>query len=94
MLVVKEMPCAFCAKCRAAYTSVSQLKCTRPGATRSKRCNGAITLALSGTDWEECPSCYATGRELGEECGHCGGTGWLFARKRRGSAELDLWAER
>jgi hypothetical protein len=51
-----------------------------------KRCKGVNSSALNTQDWEECPTCQATGREGGARCPQCDGDGWRYVRDmpRRG----------
>lgn len=73
-------PVAVCAVC-GAYTRNDNFINQRCGHTvAGKRCKGAYGDAQQEKDWEECPSCNATGRVQGDKCSQCEGFGWIFVR--------------
>lgn len=78
----KPRPVAICTRCGAIYSlSGVNERCGRT-VTGNKRCGGGISSALNDNDWEECPSCAATGDKGGAICASCAGTGWLFVRDK------------
>lgn len=45
-----------------------------------KRCSGSTNVAIGEKDWEECPSCGATGYASEKRCDQCSGSGWIYVR--------------
>jgi hypothetical protein len=76
----RRRPVAICTRCGAIYSveGINQ-RCGRT--VNGERCGGAISSALNkDTDWEECPTCGATGDKGRVICAQCSGSGWLFVR--------------
>jgi len=78
----KPQPVAVCTRCGTVSYSMDQINGQCAQVTAGKRCTGVNGRALSGTDWEACPACVATGTKNEKRCGQCDGAGWLYVRKR------------
>ena len=80
----RPRPGFYCVKCRHPRGGIlgDTVTCDRPAAygEASGRCGGQFSSALNLTDWKECPTCRASGKDGGEECGQCEGWGWLLQR--------------
>ena len=77
-----RMPCTSCTYCRVVGYDISRSNtaCRRVLDRKGKKCKGSISSAINIGDWEECPSCDATGTSGGETCTQCSGAGWIFVR--------------
>ncbi len=74
-------PVAVCTRC-GAVSRVAQAINQRCGAKYGgKRCRGTYQRTQNPDDWEECPTCSATGKVDGRKCDQCTGVGWLYVRK-------------
>jgi len=73
-------PVARCTDCGHASRDLRVINGPCGQRVEGKRCGGVNGSALNTFDWEECPSCHATGREAGARCGQCEGDGWLYVR--------------
>ncbi|HEY1423525.1 MAG TPA: hypothetical protein VGF20_08740 [Candidatus Acidoferrum sp.] len=76
----REQPVTCCTECGGAGYNirVANGRCCRTIA--GQRCNGNNASALNSSDWEECPTCLATGYYRNKECPQCRGAGYLFVR--------------
>jgi len=47
----------------------------------NRKCKGSMRSSMAPGDWEECPSCSATGRTENKRCEQCNGDGHLYVRQ-------------
>lgn len=74
-------PVAVCKKCGSYYSHTEAINQNCSKTINGNRCKGTNRSALHPDDWEECPTCHATGREKGGLCTQCDGVGWRYVRK-------------
>ena len=75
-----NVPVAVCTVCHTYSRNVATINCQCGNKFNGKRCKGVWGSALNESDWEECPSCEATGNESNRECEQCEGFGWIYCR--------------
>ena len=73
-------PVAVCTVCHS-YSRNPNINERCGNKFNGKRCNGVWRSAISKGDWEECPTCKASGKEQQNRCTQCQGFGWLYCRK-------------
>jgi DnaJ-class molecular chaperone len=74
-------PVAICTVCHAYSSIVTAINERCGNRYNGKRCQGVWRSALNEEDWQACPSCNATGREIQGRCKQCDGFGWIYCRK-------------
>lgn len=79
----QRIPAAVCTVCGAYTRDVNSINQQCGHKPDGKRCKGTYGGAQQDSDWEECPTCKATGRTEAGKCERCDGWGWIYARGRR-----------
>lgn len=77
----REKPVAVCTRCGAYSRRVEVINQRCSNVYGRKRCKGVWGSALNYNDWEECPTCEATGRESSGRCSQCDGFAWIYVRR-------------
>lgn len=82
----KERPVAVCTVCGAFGYNTRNIgaRCGKPEGGR--RCMGVRARATDSDNWVRCPKCASTGRLGDDQCDHCAGSGWLYARRTQSTA--------
>jgi hypothetical protein len=77
----QRTPVAVCSKCGAVSHNPTVINRPCGRMFGQKKCKGVFGSALNIGDWQECPSCAATGWKNGRRCDQCRDScGWLFVR--------------
>lgn len=76
----KNPPVAVCTDCKEYSNNIALVNERCGKVYNGKRCKGVWGSANNVGDWEECPTCHATGREGSAKCSQCDGYGWLYRR--------------
>ena len=74
-------PVAVCTACHFYSRNPNAINERCENKFNGKRCKGVWRSALSNGDWEECPTCKASGKEEHSRCSQFEGFGWLYCRK-------------
>lgn len=79
----RQIPATACTKCRTPGrdANLAGNQCGRK--IDGNRCTGSVSVAIGARDWQECPSCGATGLVHGDKCDQCDGWGWIYVRGLR-----------
>jgi hypothetical protein len=81
-----RQPVAVCTVCGTVSHTATVINGPCGRMFGGKKCKGIFGSANIG-DWEECPSCAATGWKNGRHCDQCdqcsNSCGWLYVRDRR-----------
>jgi hypothetical protein len=78
----KPKPVAVCTRCGAVSYTANLINGQCGQTVAGKRCVGVNGSALNPDDWKQCAACAGTGSVEETRCGHCDGTGWLYARSK------------
>lgn len=73
--VKKSKPLAVCNVCGAFSGEHPDVNHRCTNALYGRRCSGTFKSSL-GLSWDECQSCFATGKVGAETCVECCGWGW------------------
>lgn len=73
----KPKPLGICTVCRAFTDEHIRMNHRCVKTIGGRRCSGIYRSSLTVV-WNECPTCFGTGRVGTQKCGECAGWGWTL----------------